>query len=67
MEYDDLIKNVKAGLLKAASDGKKKGVAAGIKQAAEIFNKKLDEFKESLNAELEKLNVDSAEEDSSNE
>ena len=48
MEFDDLIKNVKASLVKAASEGKKKGIAVGIKQAEEIFNKKIDEFKEDL-------------------
>lgn len=69
MEYDDLIKNVKATLVKAAAEGKKKGVAAGLKKAAEVVNIKVDEFKESLLSELNKImaEIDSDEEDSSKE
>ena len=69
MEYDDLLKNVKATLIKAATEGKNKGYALGIKQATEIVNKKVDEFKVSLLAELNNLLNDagSAEENSSKE
>ena len=69
MEYDDLLKNVKATLIKAATEGKNKGYALGIKQATEIVNKKVDEFKESLLTELNNLlnNAGSVEEGSSKE
>ncbi len=69
MEYDDLLKNVKATLIKAATEGKNKGYALGIKQATEIVNKKIDEFKESLLADLNNLlnSTGSGEDDSSKE
>lgn len=68
MEFDDLIKNVKSTLVKAAAEGKKKGIAVGIKQASEIVGKKVDEFKESLLTELNNAlneNGESVDEDSS--
>ena len=70
MEYDDLIKNVKATLVKAAAEGKKKGIASAVKEAIAVHDRLLDEFKTSFNSEMEKLlkNVeDSSEEDSSKE
>jgi hypothetical protein len=52
MDYDSFIKNVKSTLVQAANEGKKKGIAAGIKEATDIIDKRFNEFKESLLAEL---------------
>jgi len=69
MEFDDLIKSVKATLVKAAAEGKRKGIAAGVKKAVEVVNRKIDEFKESLLAELNGIidEADSVEDDSTKE
>ena len=68
MEYDDLIKNIKATLIKAAAEGKRKGIAAGIEKAIEVVNKKVDELKESLVNELQALmNADAIDGESTKE
>jgi len=68
MDYDNFIKNVKTTLIQAANEGKKKGKAAATKEAVELIDKRTNEFKESLIAELNsKLNEEAAEEDSSKE
>ncbi len=68
MDYDNFIKNVKTTLIQAANEGKKKGKAAATKEAVELVEKRMNEFKESLIAELtSKLNEEQPEEDSNKE
>lgn len=66
MEYDDLIKNIKTTLVKAANEGKKKGIAFALAKTREVFDKNIENFKNSFNDDLKAI-VDEIEKASTND